>query len=132
MAIILASARFGSGRYGVSKYGEINLSKTLTGVSATGAVNAIGSITTDGATLSGVSSVGSIGTISPDLTVSVIGVSATSAVGSGVITATGGGLTGVQGTTNTGDTTETAVVFDYVAVKAQYSRKRCVYISRAA
>ena len=131
MAIILASARFGSGRYSVSKYGEINLSKTLTGVSATGAVNAIGSIT-GGATLSGVSSVGSIGTISPDLTVNVIGVSATSAVGSGIITATGGGLTGVQGTTNTGDTTETAVVFDYVSVKAQYSRKRCVYIQKAA
>ena len=131
MAIILASARFGSGRYSVSKYGEINLSKTLTGVSATGAVNAIGSITV-GATLSGVSSVGSIGTISPDLTVNVIGVSATSAVGSGIITATGGGLTGVQSTLSLGTVVKTAEVFNFEAVKAQYSRKRCVYISRAA
>ena len=41
MAIIAQSARYGSGLFGLSKYGEINLSVSLASVAATSAVNTV-------------------------------------------------------------------------------------------
>jgi len=41
MAVVAASARFGTGRYGVSAYGVEDISRTLTGVSATGSINTV-------------------------------------------------------------------------------------------
>ena len=41
MAVVAASARFATGRYGVSAYGAEDISITLTGVSATGSVNTV-------------------------------------------------------------------------------------------
>lgn len=47
MAVIKASARYGTGRYGVSAYGAEDISITLTGVAATGAIGTVEDQTTE-------------------------------------------------------------------------------------
>jgi len=47
MAVVAASARFATGRYGVSAYGAEDISRTLTGVSATGAIGTVEDQTTE-------------------------------------------------------------------------------------
>ena len=121
----------------------------VTGVEGTGQV---GSVTVNpGAGLAGVSATGGIGTlehsntvgltgvvgttntpsVEPKTTDKVSGVSATGQVGS-VRQNPGAGLTGVVGTGQIGTTTQTAIVFDFEAVRDQFSSKRMVYIPRAA
>ena len=201
MAIIAQSARYGSGLFGLSKYGEINLSVSLASVAATSAVNTVqlsasskviptgvvgtGSVAPVAAggfeiditesISTGVSSTGSVNTVTINIGETVVGVTATGAVNTvglsanatfelaGVsstislgtvtsiviekcegVTATGAvntvglstgsnfKLAGVSSTISLGTVVKTAEVFNFEAVKAQYSRKRCVYISRAA
>jgi len=47
MAIVVASARYGTGAYGASSYGIEDISTTLTGVSATGAIGTVEDQTTE-------------------------------------------------------------------------------------
>lgn len=238
MAVIAASARYGVGVYGVSEYGVVNISATLSGVSATGAIGTpeprpaepvdsvfatgqVGTVTinliekVDG--VQGTTTLGQIGfnntviietgvagtgqveevvaggfeiditeridtgvegttntpSLQPNITEKPSGVSATGSVGDGFtfsnttllqsvvgtvaepsvepqITEVIGGVfatgavsdnftfsnstvpTGVEATGFAGQTTETGVLFDFQAVSALYSRRRTVYIDRAA
>ena len=47
MAIVVASARYGTGAYGASSYGVEDISTTLTGVAATGAIGTVEDQTTE-------------------------------------------------------------------------------------
>ena len=61
MAIIAQSARYGSGLFGLSEYGQINLSVALTGISASGSVNTVSENISE--KLNSVSVTGSVGTL---------------------------------------------------------------------
>lgn len=103
MAIIATSALYGTGVYGASSFGAVNVAITISGVSATGSiksvaingfeidiserlasVSATGQIGAASATLSvaptGVSATGSIGTLTHSNTVTIAGVEATGSV----------------------------------------------------
>ena len=41
MAFIATSARYGTGRFGIARYGAEDISKTIAGVSGTGAIQAV-------------------------------------------------------------------------------------------
>ena len=122
MAVVVASAKYGVGVYGASSYGAVNISFTLTGVTATGAIQpvAINGFEIDiSERLGSVFATGSIGTISPNIQEDIVGVAATGAVNGALefsnthsissVSATGTinsvgvgasvGLTGTQGTT---------------------------------
>ena len=84
MAIIAQSARYGSGLYGTSEYGVVNLTASISGVSATGT---IASVVAGGFEIdvterisTGVSATGSVGILNVFIKVSVVGVSATGTV----------------------------------------------------
>tara|TARA_R100001369_G_scaffold46127_1_gene72413 strand:+ start:118 stop:393 length:276 start_codon:yes stop_codon:yes gene_type:complete len=91
MAIILVSARYGSGRFGLSGYGEEDIVQVLGSVSATGAVSE--DIT--------------------ELTLNLGSVTATI-----VVDISGASVAGV--------------VFNFEAVRDQYSKRRSITIPRAA
>jgi hypothetical protein len=153
----------------------VNLSFTLAGVSATGAVESVAvngfEIDITERISAGVEATGQVGTVEPQITEKISGVSATGQIGtlehsntvslSGVAGTTntpslepkitekisgvvgtgqvgsvrqnpGAGLTGVAGTGQIGTTTQTAIVFDFEAVRDQFSSKRMIYIPRAA
>ena len=122
---------------GVSSTGSvntvtINIGETVVGVTATGAVNTVGLIANATFELTGVSSTISLGTVTSIVIEKCEGVSATFAINGNLVINTTAGLSGVQSTLSLGTVVKTAEVFNFEAVKAQYSRKRCVYISRAA
>lgn len=131
MAVIAQSARYGSGLFGVSKFGVTNLSKVLTGVVGTTNTPSLTQTHTSNPTLTGVSATTSLGAVEVFIVVNVVGVSATGAVGS-VGTSTSAGLSGTQGTSAVGTISTTAVVFNYGAVRDLYDRRRTVNIERAA
>tara|TARA_R110000824_G_scaffold266901_1_gene455915 strand:+ start:344 stop:946 length:603 start_codon:yes stop_codon:yes gene_type:complete len=122
---------------GVSSTGSVNtvtvnIGETVVGVTATGAVNTVGLIANATFELTGVSSTISLGTVTSIVIEKCEGVSATFAINGNLVINTTAGLSGVQSTLSLGTVVKTAEVFNFEAVKAQYSRKRCVYISRAA
>ena len=122
---------------GVSSTGSVNtvtvnIGETVVGVTATGAVNTVGLIANATFELAGVSSTISLGTVTSIVIEKCEGVSATFAINGNLVINTTAGLSGVQSTLSLGTVVKTAEVFNFEAVKAQYSRKRCVYISRAA
>lgn len=83
MAVVVASAKYGVGVYGASSYGAVNISFTLSGVAATGAIQpvAINGFEIDiSERLGSVSATGSIGTVSPNIKEDITGVSATGAI----------------------------------------------------
>src|SRR5210317_1111945 len=84
MAIIAQSARYGSGLYGTSEYGVVNLTASISGVSATGTIAPVvaGGFEIDISEVisAGVSATGSVGTVNVFIKVSVVGVSATGTV----------------------------------------------------
>ena len=84
MAIIAQSARYGSGLYGTSEYGVVNLTASISGVSATGTIASVvaGGFEVDVTERisTGVSATGSVGTLNIFIKVSVVGVSATGTV----------------------------------------------------
>jgi hypothetical protein len=84
MAIIAQSARYGSGLYGTSEYGVVNLTASISGVSATGTIASVvaGGFEVDVTERisTGVSATGSVGTLNVFIKVSVVGVSATGTV----------------------------------------------------
>jgi hypothetical protein len=131
MAVIAQSARYGSGLFGVSKFGVTNLSKVLTGVVGTTNTPSLTQTHTSTIVLTGVSATSSLGAVEIFLVEIIVGVSATGAVGS-VVTSTSAGLSGVQGTSAVGTISTTAVVFNYGAVRDLYDRRRTVNIERAA
>lgn len=108
-------ANTAAGVTGVSATGSINdqlafsNSFAISGVSAQGIVNTVEDIPTE--ILTGVSAEGFINTVTTHLVIP---------------------LSGVVGTGSSGQTTETAVVFDFEAVKNLYSKRRTVIIPRAA
>ena len=67
MAIIAQSARYGSGLYGTSEYGVVNLTASISGVSATGTIASVvaGGFEVDVTERisTGVSATGSVGTL---------------------------------------------------------------------
>lgn len=84
MAIIAQSARYGSGLYGTSEYGVVNLTASISGVSATGT---IASVVAGGFEIdvterisTGVSATGSVGTLNVFIKVSVVGISVTGTI----------------------------------------------------
>lgn len=79
MAVIAASARYGVGVYGVSEYGVVNLTATLSGVSATGAIGTPEPKPSE--PVDSVFATGAIGTITVNLVDRIDGVSATGAIG---------------------------------------------------
>tara|TARA_R100000951_G_scaffold110926_1_gene109352 strand:+ start:576 stop:1610 length:1035 start_codon:yes stop_codon:yes gene_type:complete len=100
MATIAASARYGTGVYGSSSYGIVNLSVTLTGISATGSVNNVTEHVTE--VLTSVSSTGSLGTLKVNVVESISGVSATT--NTNTVIATGKAKTVLTGVGATGQT----------------------------
>jgi hypothetical protein len=84
MAIIAQSARYGSGLYGTSEYGVVNLTASISGVSATGTIASVvaGGFEVDVTERisTGVSATGSVGILNVFIKVSVVGVSATGTV----------------------------------------------------
>ena len=103
MAIIAQSARYGSGLYGTSEYGVVNLTASISGVSATGT---IASVVAGGFEIdvterisTGVSATGSINTLTVNIIEKLESVSATGSVNT--VTSTGTAnvtLTGVEAT----------------------------------
>src|SRR6056300_1420097 len=96
MAVVAASARFGTGRYGVSAYGVEDISRTLIGVSATGSVNTVEEKPTE--VLNSVSSTGAVNTVTVNIQEDITGVSSTGSIGTLGISNTVT-LTGTAGTT---------------------------------
>lgn len=108
---------------------QVNTAAGLTGVEATGSIGTLEHSNT-------VTPTGVQGTVSTNLvTVKILktvgGVSASGSAGS-VTEHTTAGITSAGMTGTAGQTNETAVVFNFEAVKDTYSKKRTVYISRAA
>ena len=131
---------------------EIDITERIdNGVEATGQVGSPTQIKV-GAGATGVEATGSIGTlehsntkeltgvvgtvpepsVEPQITEVIGGVFATGAVNDNFTFSNSTLLTGVEGTTVVGQTTETGVQFDFQAVSALYSRRRTVYIPRVA
>lgn len=79
MAVVAASARFATGRYSISAYGAKNISRTITGVSATGNINTVKENVAE--ELLSVTATGAIGTLEPQVDEDLNSVSATGAVG---------------------------------------------------
>tara|TARA_R100001463_G_scaffold1861_3_gene8007 strand:+ start:1591 stop:2010 length:420 start_codon:yes stop_codon:yes gene_type:complete len=139
MAVIAQSARYGSGLFGVSKFGVTNLSKTLTGVAGTTNTPSITQTHTSTVVLidrftvqnKDLSATGLVGNVETFTFVTPLGVSAVGGVGSVTINNTES-LASVQGTTAIGTVSTTAVVFNYGAVRDLYDRRRTVNIERAA
>ena len=120
-----------TGVEGTGQVGSItaNPGAGLAGVSATGGIGTLEHSNTK--TPDGVSATGAVGVVSPNIVEKISGVVGTGQVGS-VRQNPGAGLTGVAGTGQIGTPTQTAVVFDFEAVRDQFSSKRMIYVPRAA
>ena len=115
---------------------EVDVSELLNSVSATVSLGTIQPVVNFVKLSPSLLVTGSIGTVSPNIKEefqenTASGVSGTASV-NGVTVHTGAGITTPQLTSGLGTITETAVVFDFEAVKNLYSRKRTVILSRAA
>lgn len=131
---------------------EIDITERIdSGVEATGQVGSPTQIKV-GAGATGVEATGSIGTlehsnttllqsvvgtvpepsVEPQITEVIGGVFATGAVNDAFTFSNSTLLTSVFATGAAGQTTETGVLFDFQAVRDQYSRRRTIYIQRAA
>src|SRR5210317_681124 len=103
MAIIAQSARYGSGLYGLSEYGVVNLTASISGVSATGTIAPVvaGGFEIDISEVisAGVSATGSINALTVNIVEKLVSVSGTGSVNT--VTSTGTAnvtLTGVSAT----------------------------------
>lgn len=108
---------------------QVHTAAGLTGVEATGSIGALEHSNT--VTLSGVQAVSSAATVTVQIVKTLEGVSASGSIES-VTEHTTAGITSVGMTGTAGQTNETAVVFNFDLVKTNYSRKRTIYIPRAA
>src|SRR6056300_502934 len=101
MAIIAQSARYGSGLYGTSEYGVVNLTASISGVSATSTIAPVvaGGFEIDISEVisAGVSATGAVNTVQVNVTEILGSASATGAIGTLAISNTVT-LTGVQAT----------------------------------
>ena len=92
MAIIAQSARYGSGLYGTSEYGVVNLTASISGVSATGTIASVvaGGFEVDVTERisTGVSATGSINTLTVNIIEKLESVSATGTIGTLTLTGT--------------------------------------------
>ena len=124
------SARYGSGLYGSSAYGLVNLSKAITGVAGTAGAPSVTQTHTSNVSLTGVSATGAVSTTTQILIV-ISGSTATGSISSlspsiveSLLSAPATGTIGTVGTT--------AVVFDFNAVRELYDRRRTAVVDRAA
>jgi hypothetical protein len=125
------SARYGSGVYGSSAYGLVNLSKAITGVAGTVGAPSVTQTHTSNVSLTGVSATGAVSTTTQILIVAISGSTATGSISSlspsiaeSLLSAPATGTIGTVGTT--------AVVFDFNAVRELYDRRRTAVVDRAA
>jgi len=109
---------------------QVNLTAKPSGVEATGSVD-------DGFTFSNTTLLQSVvgafsePSVEPQITEVIGGVFATGAVGP-LTNSNSTLVNSVEATGAAGQTTETGVLFDFQAVREQYSRRRTVYIARVA
>ena len=134
MAIVAASARYNYGIYNTSIYGTANITFSVTGVTATGSVNTLGNKVSEllnSVFVSGVVNTVGVGVNTPTLLASV---STTGSLGTGTFSGTANVvLNSVPSVIlSVGNLSTLAVRFNFNNVKDSYSRKRCVYIARAA
>ena len=157
MAVIRLSARYGSGKFGLSKYDEEFVSIALTGVVGT---TALGSVTLGpvSVTLTGVSAKGFVAVSTDEIeeaaalgsfdsvafrtslladfgvgnSVTPTGVAATGQVQAITTIHVEAGLISQAGTGAIGALSTSSVIFDFEAVREQYSRRRSVTVQRAA
>ena len=115
----------------VQALSQVKVSERLASVSVTGTVAAIIPHADSQITLSSVSATGQVNDVEDQTTERLDSVSATGSVGS-VITAVSERLDSTSATGTIGNITTTAVIFDFQAVREQYSRRRTVYIAEAA
>jgi hypothetical protein len=115
----------------VQALSQVKVSERLASVSVTGTVAAIIPHADSQITLSSVSATGQVNELEEQTTERLDSVSATGSVGS-VITAVSERLDSTSATGTIGNITTTAVIFDFQAVREQYSRRRTVYIAEAA
>jgi hypothetical protein len=108
-------------------FGKVNIAAIIGGVSATGAVGTLEEKPTE--ILESVSATGSIGDVDVGATAKISGASAVISVGTLTISNTVT-PTGVVGTTAAGQTTETGVTFNFLAVRDLYDRDRTAYVPR--
>ena len=156
MAFIATSARYGTGRFGIARYGAEDISKTIAGVSGTGAIQAVAAggfeIDITERVTASLAGTGAISTVTVNIKEALASVSATGAINASLefsnthslssVSATGHVNTvtvhvieyasAVPATASLGTITTTAVVFDFDAVKELYSRRRTILIDRAA
>ena len=128
------SENISTGVVGTGAIGSVGLGNSSSVAGVTSTVS-IGQITIDNFTiLTGVVGTGEIGTVEPQTTEVMSGVSATVTVNT-FTSVTGKANqtpTSVVSTGAVGTVTQTAVVFDFFAVKDLYSRRRTILIDRAA
>ena len=128
------SENISTGVVGTGAIGSVGLGNSSSVAGVTSTVS-IGQITIDNFTiLTGVVGTGEIGTVEPQTTEIMSGVSATVTVNT-FTSVTGKANqtpTSVVSTGAVGTVTQTAVVFDFFAVKDLYSRRRTILIDRAA
>ena len=128
------SENISTGVVGTGAIGSVGLGNSSSVAGVTSTVS-IGQITIDNFTiLTGVVGTVEIGTVEPQTTEIMSGVSATVTVNT-FTSVTGKASqtpTSVVGTGAIGTVTQTAVVFDFAAVKDLYSRRRTILIDRAA
>lgn len=115
----------------VQALSQVKVSERLASVSVTGTIAAITPHANSQITLSSVFATGQVNDVEDQTTERLDSVSATGSVGS-VITAVSERLDSTSATGTIGNITTTAVIFDFQAVREQYSRRRTVYIAEAA
>jgi len=84
MAFIATSARYGTGRFGIARYGAEDISKTLAGVSSTGAIQAVAAggfeIDITERVTASLAGTGAISTVTVNIKEALASVSATGAI----------------------------------------------------
>ena len=135
IGVRLTATTVGTGSVGSIPTSQVHVGAGLTGVTATVSLGQISISSTQALfTVVGTGFVGSVGIgVTPNIT----GVTATGNVTDendedSTTVHVGAGLVTVTGTGVMGEVTPTAVVFDFAAVKEQYSKRRSVFVQRAA
>jgi len=116
----------------VQAVSQVKITERLASATATGTVAAIIPHADSQLTLSSVSATGQVNDVKDKITERLESVSATGAVQALAQVKVSERLASTPATGTIGDVTTTAQVFDFQAVRNQYSRRRTVYISRAA
>tara|TARA_R110001592_G_scaffold277810_1_gene545029 strand:+ start:41 stop:592 length:552 start_codon:yes stop_codon:yes gene_type:complete len=133
IGVRLTATTVGTGSVGSIPTSQVHVGAGLTGVTATVSLGQISISSTQ--SLFTVVGTGSVGSVGAGVTPNITGVTATGSIGS--VQASGDGtasLAGVSGTIvlDIAGASVNAVVFNFEAVRDQYSRRRSITIPRAA